>query len=275
MLYNGAMRDLIVLKLGGSVVTDKEGREAVVRVRLVKRLAREVAEVCFPRAGRGRPPHLVILYGGGSFGHPLAHKYRLSGRKLSKETFAGAGRTISAMRKLGTRLADMFLDAGVPTVPLQTSSFVEQRREKIVIKDYSFIETILECGGVPLLGGDVVIADRRQTAIASADTLASALAKHFHSRKLLFATDVGGVYKRYPPQVGEKPLPVIHRETLRGMTLSRSSSSRAHDVTGAMAGKLRALLSLRNCEVIVFSGLIPGVLASVLRGESHGTRIRL
>mgnify|MGYP001585179995 CR=1 FL=1 len=269
------MRDLIVLKLGGSVITDKQRGNAVVRVRLVKRLAREVSEVCFPHAGRRKPPHLVILYGGGSFGHPLAHRYRLSGRKLSKETLVGAGRTISAMRELGTRLAGVFLDAGVPVVPLQTSSFVEQKRGSVVIKDYSLIETILERGGVPLLGGDVVIADRRQTAIASADTLASALAKHFHSRRLLFATDVDGVYEHFPPRAGERPLSVIRRRALRALAAPRAVSRRARDVTGAMGGKIRSLLSLRSCEVLVFSGLTPGALAGALRGKRPGTRIVL
>ena len=261
------MRSLIILKLGGSIVTDKRGGKPVVNTRRVKRLAREVASA-------KRSP-LILLYGGGSFGHPLAHKYQLSGRALSRDSLVGAGKTISAMRELGGALTDVFLDVGVPVVPLQTSSFVQERKGRIIITNYSIIEDILLHGGVPLLGGDVILADHRRTAIASADRLASELVRHFHSRRLLFATDVNGVYKRFPPRAKESPLDIIRRGELRDAAKAQTSERTALDVTGAMAGKLRSLLSLRNCEVNIFSGLIPGVLRNVLRGEMHGTRVVL
>src|SRR5258708_2350151 len=110
----------IILKLGGSVITEKRSGKPVIRTSQVKRLAREVA--------RSTHSPLILLYGGGSFGHPLAHKYRLSGLALSKDALIGAGRTTSAMRRLGDALATIFLDVGVPLVPLQTSTLVREER---------------------------------------------------------------------------------------------------------------------------------------------------
>ena len=126
-----------------------------------------------------------------------------------------------------------------------------------------------------MFGGAVLIADHRRTVIVSADALASELVRHFHSRKLLFATDVDGVYKKFPARAGEQPLSMISRNELRMMVASNTSKESARDVTGAMVGKLRSLLPLRNCAVTIFSGLLPNVLASVLRDEPQGTRITL
>lgn len=265
---------LIILKLGGSIITDKWAGKPVVRTRHVKRFAREIFHACFDRARGSRIP-LVLLYGGGSFGHPLAHKYKVSERALSINSIVGAAKTISAMRKLGTVLTDIFLEERVPVVPLQTSSFVQQRNGKLIFTNYSMIEDILSHGGVPLLGGDVIIADHRRTVIASADRLASELAQHFHSRKLLFATDVNGVYKKFPARAHELPLSIIRRKELRVMVASQTLRNGALDVTGAMTGKLRSLLTLRNCTIIIFNGLLQNVLAGVLRGKMHGTRIKL
>lgn len=253
--------------MGGSIITDKRSGNPVVRTRLVRRLAREVV--------RNLHSPLILLFGAGSFGHPLAHQYRLSGRPLSADAFTGMAKTISAVRRLGGALADIFLEEGVRVVPLQTSSFTRQEKGKLVVINYSLIEDILSYGGIPMFGGDVIIADRRRTAIVSADALASELARHFRSRKILFATDVSGVYERFPARAHERPLSVILRKDLRVMTASETIKNSALDVTGAMMGKLHSLLPLRNCTVTIFSGLVPNALTKVLRGEKLGTSIAL
>ncbi|OGG71844.1 hypothetical protein A3E65_02815 [Candidatus Kaiserbacteria bacterium RIFCSPHIGHO2_12_FULL_56_13] len=97
------MKGPMIIKLGGSIITEKKSGKPVARVREIKRLAREIA-----KAHRGRP--LILLYGGGSFGHPLARQYRLSGRALSRGAFFGLGKTSAAMRVLGEVLAGALMD---------------------------------------------------------------------------------------------------------------------------------------------------------------------
>lgn len=255
----------VIVKLGGSIITDKRSGKPIVRTRRVRRLAREVAH--------NRRTPLVLLYGAGSFGHPLAHTYRLSGRALSTDTLTGAAKTMSAVQKLGGALADLFLEEGVPVVPLQTSALVREQKGKLIITNYPLIEDILSHGGIPLFGGDVIIADRQRTAIVSADALAAELVRHFRSRHLLFATDVNGVYEKFPPRAHEQPLKVISRKDLQKMTAAQIIKKTTRDVTGAMAGKLGALLPLRNCTVTIFNGLLQNTLAQALRGEAVGTSI--
>jgi isopentenyl phosphate kinase len=264
----------IIVKLGGSIITEKDATKPVIRTRQVKRLAREIFHAYGGDTHASHPP-LILLYGAGSFGHPLAHEYQLSGRALSHDTIVGITKTTHSMRKLGGALTDIFLKEGVPVVPLQTSAFVREQHGKLVITNYSLIEDILAHGGVPLLGGDVIIADHHHTAIVSADRLASEFVRHFHSRKLLFATDVSGVYKKFPARAHEHPIPTMGRKELSEVIALQSNKNSNRDVTGAMGGKLRALLSLRNCSIIIFNGLDRGALGRVLHGESEGTCITL
>ena len=256
------------------MITDKRSGKPIVKARHIKRLAREIASVYFDGVHRSRSP-LILLYGAGSFGHPLAHRYKLSGRALSPNVIVGMAKIVSAVHQLGGALTNIFLSEGIPVVPLQTSALVRQQKGKLVVTNYSLIEDILSHGGVPLLGGDVIIADRRHTVIVSADRLAAKFVRHFHSRKLLFATDVNGVYKKFPVQTRERPLNVISRKELKNILITQAVQNNALDVTGAMVGKLRALLSLRKCTVFIFNGLRRGVLTKVLHDGAQGTRIVL
>ena len=46
-----------------------------------------------------------------------------------------------------------------------------------------------------------------------------------------------------------------------------------YDVTGSMAGKLKALLEIKKKEVIIFNGSKPGNLTRALMQKPIGTRI--
>ncbi|MEK7133586.1 MAG: isopentenyl phosphate kinase [Patescibacteria group bacterium] len=265
------MGNISIVKLGGSIITDKKGRRPLLRIRRIREIAREVARI------RSKDPnlHLILLHGAGSFGHPLAYRYKLMGQPLSKETLVGVGYTTSAVRELGNLLSKAFLDAGVPVVPLQTSSFTCMRRGRLHFNDLSVLRIILKNGGIPLLGGDVVFSEFGKTAIASADGLAVALAKKFKPARLFFASDTNGVYATFPPRVGEWPLSSMDRAAVRNLLRTQRVRATPTDVTGAMLGKLRALLDMRGTTVTIFNGNVRGAVAGVLSRKKRGTEIVL
>lgn len=236
---------------------------------------REIARIIAQARSRKTGLKIIILYGGGSFGHPLAHRYRLIDQRLSAHAFTGVGHTASAMRDLGNRLAAVFLEAGIPIMPLQTSSFVSVRRGRVHFANFSMIQTILKNGGVPLFGGDVAFKDSTHSTIISADSLAVELARMLTAVKLLFATDTDGVYAAFPPRKDERPLISLNRAELRNLLKKQRVADIGTDVTGGMLGKLRALLAARNTTATIFGGNSLGSLAAVLKGKRRGTRITL
>ena len=58
----------IILKIGGSAITDKTG-ELAAKTEIINRLAEEIK--------RADLDNLIVVHGGGSFGHPNALKYGL------------------------------------------------------------------------------------------------------------------------------------------------------------------------------------------------------
>jgi isopentenyl phosphate kinase len=265
------VEELHIIKLGGSIITEKKASRPVLRVRRIKEIAREIKRA----RSKDKNTPLIILYGGGSFGHPLAHRYQLLDRSLSRDAFMGVGYTVSAVRELGTRLATLLLDAGVPVMPLQTSSFAQVKKGQLRFTDLSIVELILKNGGVPLFGGDVVVSDTGRTAIASADALAVALTGKRKKSRLLFATDTDGVYASFPPHKHQQPLAELDRVALKKFLKTQSSQVTRRDVTGAMLGKLRALLAARDTTALIFNGNTRGIFAEVLSGKQRGSRIIL
>jgi isopentenyl phosphate kinase len=57
-----------VLKIGGSVITDKNG-DLAAKTEVINRLAEEIA--------KANLKNLIVVHGGGSFGHPIAQKWAL------------------------------------------------------------------------------------------------------------------------------------------------------------------------------------------------------
>ncbi len=264
------MPHVVILKIGGSVLTEKHKSRPILRERLIQHIASTLARVWrSPHA-----PRIILLYGGGSFGHPLAHRYRLMDSPLNLRTLRGFGYTTTAMRYLGNRLADIFLAAGLPVIPLQTSAFIRQRRGRLHFTDFTTIDAIVGHGGIPLLGGDVVIADQERTVIASADTLLVRLAAHFRNAELLFAADVEGVYDVFPPPQGVRPHSHLSRKDLATIVKGSTLISR-RDVTGGMIGKLKTLLQLKNARVVIFNGRTSKNFGIAFAGKNIGTVIHL
>ncbi|MCK4779600.1 MAG: acetylglutamate kinase, partial [Candidatus Lokiarchaeota archaeon] len=60
--------DIILLKLGGSLLTDKDEPFSI-REDVVKNVVKQIIDA---------NEKLILIHGGGSFGHPLAREYSIS-----------------------------------------------------------------------------------------------------------------------------------------------------------------------------------------------------
>ena len=264
----------IILKLGGSIITDKQGGRPLIRRKLVRRLA-GVLHHTWARDSRLK---LILLHGAGSFGHPLACRYKLDGAKLNARQLKGAGETIATMRELGTELARVLIRAGLPVIPFQTSAMVRENRPKLSFMSPDaprLLREIVQKRGIPLLGGDVVFTHDGRTKIASADGLAELLAKYFPGATLAFASDVDGVYPHFPPRPSTKPIKIMSRKIMEHVLSSTRTNANVRDVTGAMVGKLRSLLEAKNRMAIIFNGTKPEQLSLLLKNKVIGTTIKL
>ncbi len=246
------------MKLGGSVITDKKKPFSIRRHNL-NRLARELSKSKHP---------LVVVHGGGSFGHPLASKYKISDGYKEERQLMGFALTHRAMEQLNSEVVGALRSAGVPAVAVQTSACTVVKNGKILALENRPIKKLLDLGLVPVLYGDTVVDLQNGIGILSGDQLAARLANDLGAPRIIFGVDVDGVYTSDPRKNrGAKILKNITQKDWN--QLSFSGDSRIKDVTGGMKNKVGELLKLAKSgiESEIANATKPGTIERLVKGE--------
>ncbi|MEE8176313.1 MAG: isopentenyl phosphate kinase [Gemmatimonadota bacterium] len=264
------MREAILLKLGGSLITEKD-RPDTARVEVIARLAGEIADV-WPTMEEG----LVLGHGSGSFGHEAAQRYRIVEEGISTPDRAvGASRTQAKAMRLHGIVTEALREAGVPVFSLSPGSAAVSSSARPVSFHVEPVALALSRGLLPVTYGDVVLDRERGAAILSTEVvlreLAGALPAHgWRVGRVIWLGETDGIYDAR----GETIPSVSAANAASVRTLVGASAST--DVTGGMAHRLDAALWLSGQGIVswIGDGREPGVLARALRGqETGGTRV--
>ena len=260
------MRDLILVKLGGSLLTDKR-RPQHPRQDVIERLAVEIAT-----ATGGDSPALLIGHGSGSFGHVAAvqHGWRSEG---APPTRLAASATQHAAAGLHRLVIDALLQAKVPACSLPPSGWMVARAGRPATTNLAPLYLALDRGWVPVVCGDVVMDQVFGSAIVSTETVFDALVTRLRRRghvirRLLWLGETEGVY-----DATGKTISTIDLQSYRAV-LESVDAPAGTDVTGGMMLRLATARSLarRGIESWIGNGVVPGRLAAALHGFAPGTR---
>jgi len=261
----------IILKLGGSIITQKHSGRPRIKKAIVWRLAKELKQFI----QRSPKTKIVLLHGAGSFGHPLVFRHQLLKHPLVGKQLLGFTETVCSTRLLANQLTDIFRAAKLPVLPLQASAVLNEKGGAMHLFNLHHVKQILAAGFIPLLGGDMSLTKENRAIVVSADRLAVLLSQLFPNPRVIFATNVNGIFEEFPPPDSRRPFPFLSRKNLKQLLKKITEQKNKYDATGGMVGKLRTLLSLRGREVIIFNGLPPGALFKALSGRPVGTRLKL
>nr|MBC7243992.1 isopentenyl phosphate kinase family protein [Chloroflexota bacterium] len=254
------MSELVFVKLGGSLITDKNV-EATPRPEVIQRLAREVCHALDRRPDM----RLLLGHGSGSFGHFVAQRYQV---QVGCTDWRGYAETGAAATRLNRLVTDIFWAAGVPVVSIQPSASAHCRGGKLIELSIYPLQKVLEQRLVPLVYGDVAIDELWGTAIISTEIIFVYLAHLLHPQRIILAGEVKGVYSA-DPRLDTKAhlIPVIHAGQVNEEK-SVLGGSHGVDVTGGMQTKVQLMVELvRNLpelRVYLLSGLEPGLLQQAL-----------
>jgi isopentenyl phosphate kinase len=256
-----------VIKLGGSVLTDKSRTDLALDEPLVSRLGRELSSLdCRP---------LVLVHGAGSFGHQIVHRTGIHRGLAGPESLRHFGETQRLVSLLSTQVTELLLEAGLSAMPIQASASAIMAGGRLESMDLQAVELMLAQGLVPVFYG-VPAVDREQgCSILSGDVIAATVAVKLGIPLLVHVTRTDGVFDSDPER---------HPEALRIERIDRENwdqvrpllaGSSGVDVTGGMAGKVGSLLALAQSGLMsrIVSAHIPGRIASALRGEAVGTLV--
>ncbi|KAB1198794.1 MULTISPECIES: isopentenyl phosphate kinase [Haloferax] len=244
---------LVVLKLGGSVVTDKDEPETVDEAGLAA-----AADAVASLAESGQ---VVVVHGGGSFGHHHAADHGVSSETGTHDA-AGVRAIHDAMKRLNDAVLDALSERGVAALPVHPLSAGARKEDGSLSLPLAATETMLAEGFVPVLHGDVIAHAGEGATIVSGDDLVVSLASGLGADRVGLCSTVPGVLDTDGEVIPEITAFEDAAEALGG--------SESTDVTGGMAAKVRKLLAL-GAPAHVFG---PDGLSAFVAGESPGTVIR-
>lgn len=270
-------KKLIVLKIGGSVITHKNRTGIFLRRKVLARIAQEISHA----TQKDKDLQLIIIHGAGSGGHQLAQQYNLAnGTGNDPRKWQGAILTRIASQKLNLTLFEILSSANLRIVPIHTASIVVQKNKTIDSCATDTIDQALQNNCIPFLYGELVFDTKLGMSICSGDTSAFFLAKKYDAEQVLFASDIDGIFNKDPHRY--KDARMIHTTTLSNLLENKNialEGSHSVDVTGGLANKISELArqgfpkSLKN--VTIFNGLKPGTFKQALGGKSEGTVIEI
>lgn len=271
------MGNLVLLKLGGSLITDK-AKPFTPRLDAITRLAEEIHY-----ARENSNVKLVVGHGGGSFPHTPARDYEIHRGIIGPASYRGMAEVQDTAARLNRIVVRALIDAGENAISVNPFSCC--MAESGIIK-YMYIEPLkrlLNYDMIPVPYGDVGFDLKSGCSILSTEEILNYIAKifvktaKFRPKKILMCGVVDGVFTGDPEKDPDaKIVPEITTRNIKQVVCHLAGSS-GIDVTGGMVLKVKKLLQIAKLgvESEIINAAKPDVLKRALLGEEGlGTIIR-
>ena len=254
---------ITLLKLGGSLLTNKN-KPFSIREDIVKTAVQEIIEAneC-----------LILIHGGGSFGHPLAKKYKIFNgfnKSIPNQTF-GLVETHQSMIKFNSYLINLFLERNYPALSIQPSSIYIKNGQDISNCSIEIIETVLDLNILPILYGDIILDKQGSFSIISGDQIIFELCgnlKKYLISKVIFTMEVDGLYiKDKDENTNYILVNECYSDELESLELA--DLGQKIDVTGGIQSKLAAIEQICKYSIPVqlINGTKENYIYKSLKGE--------
>jgi isopentenyl phosphate kinase len=257
----------IVLKIGGSVITDKNG-DLAARTEVINRLAEEVA--------KANVKSLIVVHGGGSFGHPTAQKHGIKDGFKQDGQRIGFAETHHVMTVLNGLVMDAFVWHEIPAVSIAPSSCVITENGRIKQFEDAALRMLMKMEFTPVLYGDTTVDEKLGFTVLSGDQIVTYLAMKFNAGRIIMAVDTDGLYDVDPKT--DKNATLCTHLTLKDLCAIQGKLAKpaAADVTGGMFGKVNEMVSAveKGIPVSIVNGSKTNRVYRALAGEKvEGTLI--
>jgi len=266
--------EIVFLKLGGSLLTDKRHQNSA-RTAVITRLAGEVAAALAQRPAL----RLLLGHGSGSFGHYPAALYGVRAGNL--RDWFGYAATSDAAQALNRLVVSALVAAGVPAVAVQPSATARCRQGQLIELDHTVAQILLERGCVPVVYGDVALDEAIGCTIISTEQVFSYLAGVFNPQHILLAGEVAGVYQTDPHlDANAALLPELTFAEFQHLAGGIGGAGSV-DVTGGMASKVQLMFGLLSSglagTVTIMGAMEAGTLERALLDPANaaGTMLHI
>ena len=245
---------MILIKLGGSVITNKQ-KALSVRRKTIDNITKNLKKI---------DETIIIVHGGGSYGHYWSVKYDMH-TKEKKYDLKGVAVVKNSMIELNKIILDSFLKNKLNPYCFPPSNFM--LGDKPISKKIKEMEKIAKSGLIPVTYGDALWYGQQKTYILSGDKIMTYLAKILKPRLCIFALNEDGLYSDLKSKKliyelkGKLPLILENKK----------------DVTGGMVRKVEEASKISKTGINVFfvNGNKPErIVKAVKNSKFEGTLFR-
>ena len=261
------MKKRVIVKIGGSFITDKNQPESLKEDR-VRKIAREITT-----AFQSGKVSLLLSHGAGSYGHIAAKEYQAQQGSHPHFGWQAFYQIRQDMMKMNLRILQLCAEEGLFPITIQPSAIAMARKGRLTYMDTRNIRFLLDSDQVPLVHGDIVLDENQDFTIASTEDQIGKLSEYIFFHRIVMISDVPGVLDS-----AGTVIPIINRQNF-SQVIDKLGGSAGLDVTGGMRSKVEQVYHTiqknPSTQAFIISGESePGVIASSILGEGkNGTMI--
>ena len=245
---------MILIKLGGSIITNKQ-KPLSPRRKTIDKILKEIGKIKEP---------VIIVHGGGSYGHYWSVKYDMH-TKPAKTSPKGVAIVKNSMVTLNKIILDSAVKNRINSYCLPPTDFMSGN--KAIKSKILTINDISKSGLTPITFGDALWFGQKKSYILSGDVIMTTIGKILKPRLSLFVLDVDGVYSDL------KTKKLIHDFKKEKPEIKNNKM----DVTGGMTRKITEANNMAKAGLKIFfvNGNKPKRITDAVSGKRfEGTLFR-
>ena len=245
---------MILIKLGGSIITNKE-KPLSARRKTIDNILNQIKRIREPK---------ILVHGGGSYGHYWSVKYDMH-TKPAKYDMRGVSIVKNSMIDLNKIILDSAVKNRINAYCLPPTDFMNGN--KPIKNKILAINEIAKSGLTPVTYGDALWFGKKKSYILSGDVIMTMIGKILKPRLSIFVLDVDGVYSN------TKSKKLIHDFKKEKPIISKNKI----DVTGGMTRKITEATNMSKSGLKVFfvNGNKPKRILDAVSGKKfEGTIFR-
>jgi isopentenyl phosphate kinase len=237
---------LALIKLGGSVITFKD-KPLTANYEAIEGIVNAIAFL--------KEMPIILVHGGGSFGHYWSVKYDMHTRPDNYDAH-GISIVHQSMISLNEIIVNLMIKKDLNPYAISPLAFTSGKRA--ITKKIKQLYVLAENGLIPVTFGDIIHINDRKYSILSGDVIMTMIAEILNPSKVLFTVNTDGIYKDMKKKEIVKE---VTNDNIDNTKLfdSPEISGVAADITGGMRRKITEAfkISAKGTDVMIVNGLKP------------------
>jgi len=188
----------------------------------------------------------------------MAKKYNLPGN-INNTSLKGYSIVHNDMVELNIKISNLLTKYNINNIGIPVSSIIYNNK-----KNYNILKKYFSINIMPLTYGDVYLKNKNYLGIYSGDNIVYDLSKIFNPEKVIFFSDIDGIYDKNPKK---------YKDAKLLKTINNNFSSDNNDVTGGIMGKYKIMekISKLGIKSYLINGFYPQRLNLIDNNEFIGT----